>query len=92
METMELLFDGDIRGYRTGKDCVLALADTELWKDSIALTNEERAIVESESDSWLDIVEDCIDKAKCTHKGHTWTLHWIEGSIFAVRDDHEWDD
>lgn len=89
-ETRELLFDGDIRGYRTGKDCVLELNNHHLWQDSIKLTKEAIECIQSESDGWIDIVDDVIEKARSLEwKGHTWTLGWEDGSIFAYRDDYQ---
>ena len=91
MDTKELLFDGDLRGYRTGKDCVLELSKHPLWSVSIKLSDQERKIVESEEDGHWEIIDDCIQNAWCKFEGHTYSLLWEDGSIFAVRDDYHAD-
>ena len=84
----QLLFDGDIRGYRTGKQCLLELYNHKLWKDSVQFTTEEIEIVQNESDGYLDIVDHFIDNAKSLeHEGTTWKLMWDDGSIFAIPKD-----
>jgi hypothetical protein len=87
MKTKELLFDGDIRGYRTGKDCVLELSKHHLWSVSIKLSDQERKILELEEPGYEEIIDDCIQNAWCKFEGHSYSLQWEEGSIFAVRDD-----
>lgn len=88
MSTIELLFDGDIRGYRTGKDCVLELMNHPLWKDSIKLNATEEHIIKTEQENYLEIVDHVVDNACATLEGKKWSLCWIEGSIFAIREDH----
>jgi hypothetical protein len=93
MDTKQLLFDGDIRGYRTGKDCVLELSKHPLWSVSMNLSEDERKVLESEEDGYLEIIDDCIRNARCEFEGHAYHLEWEweDGSIYAVRDDHQAD-
>jgi hypothetical protein len=90
----ELLFDGDLRGWRTGIDCVLELSVMPIWMPNI-ITDEDRALLEliktnhgrDETGNYIEyhwIIDEFIDHAKCTYKGLAMRLEWNEGSIFAV--------
>lgn len=88
-DTIELLFDGDIRGHETGIDCVLSLARGKLWRHDLTSADIDALTAGADREIVDWIVEEFIDTARATIDGKEWHLEWYEGSIFAVREDHD---
>ncbi len=87
---IQLLFDGEIRGYKTGYDCVKFLCSKRnftqaVWTGFEKLSEQELSDL-LDSDHRDDTIDEIITSAECKLNGERFTLHWHEGSIFAVED------
>lgn len=86
-DKIQLLFDGDVRGNKTDIHCLRMLCSTQLiWTGFEKLSAEELDKLEQEGDEF-NVITDIIESAECKLiDGTRFTLHWSEGSIFAVED------
>lgn len=86
MDTIKLLIDEAAgiyipQKFYTNFNCRLWGLSKEAFRD----------LLDSESTLYWDAWDEVLDQAKYVdEEGHTWTLHQ-DGSLFAVRDDHNFD-
>lgn len=93
MSTRELMFDGDNRGHRTGLDAALFIVSSEGWSHETLTDDEITALSDKTADGHYDWIDEIIESATYTDlDGHTWTMRWEDGSVFAIRNDHVEDD